>query len=721
MMSPPEQRRLPAIGAVADLGDALLAELNRIDALLRAQVARLRAGAAVPAEDQFRGLYISDADVDAILDGAWPLTPAALDGASGQLSPAVAYPPLRALAERFALDPFAVDALLICLAPEVSLSYERLFAYLQDDVTRKRPSVDLVLNLLCPSVRHKLAAWHSFSPAAPLLAHELLVAYEEGGGQHAPRLATALRVDERIVDFLLGGTALDQRLDAWARLTHPAPPEIALHLPGDVVARLAAVAEAALRDGASGPLLCLRGPEGVGRHAAAEAVCGALDLPLLTVDLGALLADEEPPALLRRTVREARLLSAALYLDGAEALTGDERALGVARRALGPLLDELPGLCFLAIAPDAPEPELTLRRRLVPVTFPALDHAARFSLWRTRAGGAIPDQAIDELAGRFRLNAAQIQAAAGSAANAALGRDPADGAVTLDDLFAASRRQATPRLGSLARKITPRYRWEHIVLPPDQRAQLIEMVDQVRYRDRVLETWGFDRTVPRGKGLNALFSGPSGTGKTMAAEIMAGALGIELYKVDLSSMVSKYIGETEKNLERLFSEAEHSSAILFFDEADAIFGKRSEVKDAHDRYANIEVGYLLQRIEEFEGVVILATNLRKNMDDAFVRRLHMSIEFPFPEEEDRLKIWRLAFPTDAPMADDVDLGFMARRFKLTGGNIKNIALAAAFLAAAAGAPIGMAHLIRGTRREYQKLGKLVVEAEFGPYLSLLKG
>jgi SpoVK/Ycf46/Vps4 family AAA+-type ATPase len=185
-------------------------------------------------------------------------------------------------------------------------------------------------------------------------------------------------------------------------------------------------------------------------------------------------------------------------------------------------------------------------------------------------------------------------------------------------------------------------------------------------------------------------------------------------------MVSKYIGETEKNLERLFTEAEQSSAILFFDEADAIFGKRSEVKDAHDRYANIEVGYLLQRIEEFEGVVILATNLRKNMDDAFVRRLHMAVEFPFPEEEDRLQIWRKSFPAEAPLADSIDLPFMARRFKLTGGNIKNIALASGFLAAADGDIIHMSHLIRGTRREYQKLGKLVIESEFGPYMSLLR-
>ena len=223
-----------------------------------------------------------------------------------------------------------------------------------------------------------------------------------------------------------------------------------------------------------------------------------------------------------------------------------------------------------------------------------------------------------------------------------------------------------------------------------------------------------------GKGVNVLFAGPSGTGKTMAAEIIAADLGLELYKIDLSSMVSKYIGETEKNLDRVFTAAREANAILFFDEADAIFGKRSEVKDAHDRYANIEVGYLLQQMERYDGVVILATNLRKNMDDAFIRRLHVAVEFPFPEEADRLLIWRKVFPAQAPLAGDVDLAFVAKQFKLTGGNIRNIALLAAYLAADEGDTITMRHVMRALKREYQKLGKLVTAAEFGIYFDLTR-
>jgi SpoVK/Ycf46/Vps4 family AAA+-type ATPase len=221
--------------------------------------------------------------------------------------------------------------------------------------------------------------------------------------------------------------------------------------------------------------------------------------------------------------------------------------------------------------------------------------------------------------------------------------------------------------------------------------------------------WGFGRKLSGGKGVNALFAGSSGTGKTMAAEVIANELGLDLYKIDLSSVVSKYIGETEKNLERIFDAAEHADAILFFDEADAIFGKRSEVHDAHDRYANIEVAYLLQRMEQYEGISLLATNLRQNMDEAFVRRLAFIIHFPFPDEESRRRIWTGIWPEEITLDEDVDLGQLARQYKLSGGNIKNVALAAAFLAAPEGGCVTMSHLLQSVRREYQKTGKVLTE------------
>jgi SpoVK/Ycf46/Vps4 family AAA+-type ATPase len=299
-------------------------------------------------------------------------------------------------------------------------------------------------------------------------------------------------------------------------------------------------------------------------------------------------------------------------------------------------------------------------------------------------------------------------------------RGGATGPLSLEDLAAACRAQSSGKLDSLAHKIRTIYRWDDIVLPADRVTQLREICIQVRHRRTVLETWGFDRHLAMGKGVNVLFAGQSGTGKTMAAEIIAADLGLELFKVDLSSLVSKYIGETEKNLDKIFRAAREANAILFFDEADAIFGKRSEVKDAHDRYANIEVGYLLQKMEEYDGVVILATNLKQNLDEAFVRRLHVAIDFPFPEEPDRQRIWQKVFPPDAPLAADIDLEFMARQFKLAGGNIRNIALLAAYLAAEDGTSIGMGHVVRAIRREYQKLGRLMSRNDFGPYLELTR-
>jgi len=257
-------------------------------------------------------------------------------------------------------------------------------------------------------------------------------------------------------------------------------------------------------------------------------------------------------------------------------------------------------------------------------------------------------------------------------------------------------------------------------LPPDRLAQLREISAQVLFQHVVYDEWGFASKTSLGRGVNALFAGQSGTGKTMAGEIIAHELGLELYKIDLSGLVSKYIGETEKNLSRVFDEASDSNAILFFDEADAVFGKRTEVRDSHDRYANIEVSYLLQKMEEYDGIVVLASNLRSNIDEAFLRRMKAIVEFPFPEEDDRLRIWQRTFSASAPVADNVDLPFMARQFRIAGGNIKNIILLAAFLAAERGEPIGMSHLIRATKREYQKLGRLITESDFAKWYEAVK-
>ncbi len=617
----------------------VLAELERIDLLIRLQVWRAR---QIHGEDeQFQGLYISEQEIDALLSEPvglprWAVEPgplaqedvrAALERLADEIARRKALsarqgstPRLAHLAELFELSTLEIDALLICLAPEIDLRYQKLFAYLQDDVNEKRPSVDLVLNLLCPTLADKLAARSRFTGRAPLLRHRLVALFEDSSRPRASLLGKSLKVDPRIADYLFDGDHPDPRLESCGRLITPAADLDELVLDDDLKRRLSALSAApGLAD--SGWVLYLQGPYGVGKRAAAEALCRSLGRRLLRIDLERLAGSDDDAftTTLELAVREATLQGAALYWQGFDRLLAGDQA---ARRAL--LLRRLETRQVLAFldGDTAWEPADALREVVfLRFEFPLPDHRLRRQLWsRALAGQAVAEALdLDALASRFRLSGGQIRDAVATARGLARRRDPRDAGLSAPDLYAACRLQSNQKLASLARKITPRYRWEDIVLPPDRLEQLREIRNSIKYRARVYDQWGFDRKLALGKGSNVLFAGPSGTGKTMAAEILAGELGLDLYKIDLSSVVSKFIGETEKNLAKIFTEAETSNAILFFDEADALFGKRSEVRNAHDRYANIEISYLLQRMEEYNGVVILATNLRKNMDDAFVR------------------------------------------------------------------------------------------------------
>jgi SpoVK/Ycf46/Vps4 family AAA+-type ATPase len=356
---------------------------------------------------------------------------------------------------------------------------------------------------------------------------------------------------------------------------------------------------------------------------------------------------------------------------------------------------------------------------LVVLDVPAPGCPERLRLWAAAVGELVPPPGapgsppdLPGLAATFRLTGGQIRGAVRTARGLAIARSPAAPRVTDDDLYRAARLHSHRTLATLARHIVPRRGWDDLVLPADRTAQLREIVDQVRYRDVVYETWAFEQKTSGGHGLTVLFAGPPGTGKTMAAEVLAHTLGVDLYAIDLSMVVSKFVGETEKNLARIFDEATSSNAVLFFDEADALFGRRTQVRDAHDRYANLETSYLLQKLEEHEGVVVLATNLRKNMDEAFVRRLHATVDFPVPDVVDRLRLWHQVWPAETPRDPALDLELLARKVDLPGGNIRNIALAGAFLAAADGGLVTMEHLLHATRREYQKMGKVRTAGDF---------
>jgi SpoVK/Ycf46/Vps4 family AAA+-type ATPase len=696
--------------------DLLFASLKRLDHLLRLALAAAPVAAeSEAAGDAYRGLYVSEQDAARLL-AQEPCAPAFAGlaaAAPSLLNPAEEYPPrLARLARMYDLNAFDVDVMLLALAAEIDLRYERVFAYLQDDVTRKRPSVDLALNLLCANAADKLARRPRFAPDAPLVRQRLLHLLPDPHQTQPPLLAHFLKLDDQITRFLLEQDALDARLEACCRITHGAGALTDLPIASEIKRALPAVAGRALRDRL--PLrLYFRGAQGAHKLHTAETLAHSLDLPLLIVDTPRALAAPDLAQLIELVFREARLREAVLYFDGFDVLF--DREHDAAHRQLRATLMASDGIVILA---GAAALDATTLSDVLEVQFPRLDFAQRRRCWHDSLRAhdiELEAGELDTLAGRFRLNATQIAQAVNAAAararwqaaahSTADDQDDAEARTGVAELAAAARAQSSHNLASLARKVEPRHTWADIVLPPDQSAQLVELCDQAKYRHVVYGAWGFERKLSLGKGLNALFAGPPGTGKTMAAEVIARELHLDLFSIDLSQVVSKYIGETEKNLDRVFREARASSAILFFDEADALFGKRSEVKDAHDRYANIEVGYLLQKMEEYDGVAILATNLRQHIDEAFVRRMHVIIEFPFPDEEHRAHIWRVIFPPEAPLAADVDFQRLARDIKLAGGNIRNIALAAAFYAAESGGRIGMAQLMRAARREHQKLGR----------------
>jgi ATP-dependent 26S proteasome regulatory subunit len=448
-------------------------------------------------------------------------------------------------------------------------------------------------------------------------------------------------------------------------------------------------------------------------------------VPLLIVDVGEMLAANIPvDRSLSLVFREGLLQNSALLFNGYDLLLSDEKEIKSSYENMLAELDNYPQWVFLASEKEWRPAGIPGDKPFISIELPLPPYSARRQLWANQwqdDSTLAVDVDLNDLASKFRLSGGQIRDAAAAARSLAQWRDPEKAVITNQDLHAACRQRFRGTLSALSRKIQPRYHWSDIILPKDQTEQLHEICSYVKYYYTVYGDWGFERKLSTGKGLNVLFAGPSGTGKTMAAEIIANELGLDLYKIDLSAIVSKYIGETEKNLDRVFREGQTSNAILFFDEADALFGKRSEVRDSHDRYANIEIAYLLQKMDEYEGAVILATNLRKNMDEAFARRMHFTVEFPTPEEADRHRIWQNIFPSEAPLATDIDLSFLARQFKITGGNIKNIALGAAFLAAQDGGSINMDNIIWATKREFQKLGKLCTETDFAQYFELVKG
>jgi hypothetical protein len=655
--------------------------------------------------ERFRGLYINQTEVNRLLR-QMPGEP--LGSTGGLCWPATdECTRVNALQQMFSLSPFEMAIVIIALAPEIDLRYERLYAYLQDDVTRKRPTVDLILNLLCSTSGEKIRNRAFFAADAPLRHHRLLRVFADSGVTDPPLLSHCVKLDEQIIRFLLGHDGLDERLARFCSLAPGCQSLDGLPLQPEVKHALTRVLQAAGEKRGQLILHFQCASKLLMRRTAEAATAQALKSMLLVADLSrhsesGIAVDE----LLFLIFRDANLHGAIPYLESA-----DQLDQGVLSRAI----PDSPGIILLGTTRELSLP--SEKHLVITVELPALNLEQQRKCWQqalTNRGVTVDRGTLDSLASRMRLSPEQIVEAVALSCSQSRWRieqaaarldTTCQPAVSPDELYAAARIQASPELAAIARKLQPKYSWADLVLPEAILTQLHEICERIVHREHVFQQWGFDRKLSLGKGTTVLFAGPSGSGKTMAAEVIANEVRLDLYKIDLAGVVSKYIGETEKNLDRIFTAAQGANAILFFDEADALFGKRSEVRDSHDRYANIEISYLLQKMEAYEGAAILASNLRHHLDESFIRRLAFTVLFPFPDEKDRRRIWQGIWPQATPLTDDINVDYLARRFKLSGGNIKNIALAGAFLAAENGGRVGMSHLLRAIEREYQKMGK----------------
>jgi hypothetical protein len=596
-------------------------------------------------------------------------------------------PALETLCSVFGLTAFERDVLLMCAGVEIDSAFAACCAAGQADDRRAYPTFSLALAVL-PG-----AHWSALNPASPLRRWRL-VEVESG-----ETLTTSpLRISERVLHYLAGVQNLDESLEGIL-----VPVHFSTELPPSQRALVQRIEDLWSGVDRTSPLpaIQLRGDEDSGKEAIAAAACAALGLRMYAMRAEDVpTAPAERDALARLWEREAILDSGVLLLDCERAETAE------LERALIPFVESTQGMIFVTARNPIRQP----RRPIVYVDVRGPSPAEQRSLWQSVLGplaGQL-DGKLGEITSQFSLGPQGIHTVAAVALDA-LTRQPVEELGTI--LWEACRSQARTRLDDLAQRVEPAAAWEDLILPEPQKNALREIVANVRQRARVYDTWGFARKGARGLGISALFAGASGTGKTMAAEVLAGELRLDLYRIDLSQVVSKYIGETEKNLRRVFDAAEEGGAVLLFDEADALFGKRSEVKDSHDRYANIEVSYLLQRMESYRGLAILTTNMKGELDSAFLRRLRFVVRFPFPDATLRAGIWARIFPPDTP-TDSLDVDKLAR-LNVSGGNIRNIALHAAFLAADEGEPVRMTHLLRAAYTEYAKLEKSFTAAEIG--------
>jgi SpoVK/Ycf46/Vps4 family AAA+-type ATPase len=612
-------------------------------------------------------------------------------------------PAIETICAIFGLSSFDRRILLMCAAVELDSRFAPIYEAANRGQRPALPTFSLALAAFDD------AHWSAILPESPLRHWHLIEVLSGDALTTSP-----LRIEERILHYLTGMRSMDERVRGVVDGVGPArtltPSELA------VAKRIVECLSPRNRQ-ESRPVVQLCGGEPESRRAVAAQACMLLGLGLYGLNVQAVPRGvAEIDLFLRLWERETVLQPNCLLLE-----FDDGPALDAAGEfAVKRLIERLRSPLMISNR----EQIKPVERKMVTVDVPKATAKEQVELWYRALGAAAPvlNGEVAAIVSQFSMSADRIEAALAQMPRElwqpnleSVSDDGADGAAAeaapalAQALWDACRMQSRPRLEGLAQRIEPAAAWDDLVLPDKQKQLLSQIALHVRQRTKVYRSWGFASKGGRGLGISALFAGPSGTGKTMAGEVLANQLQLDLYRIDLSQVISKYIGETEKSLRRVFDAAEESAAILLFDEADALFGKRSEVKDSHDRYANIEVSYLLQRMEAYRGLAILTTNRRDALDTAFLRRIRFVIEFPFPEAPQRAEIWARAFPRQTP-TDGLRIDRLAR-LSAAGGNIQNIAMGAAFLAADAGEPVRMSHLLTAARTEFTKIERPLADSE----------
>jgi AAA+ superfamily predicted ATPase len=694
---------------VGTVFEELATRLRRTDLLLLRAVRRQRSRPAMRAKGQFWGSVITDDEVDALLRAHGEIDyPSGEDGLEEAVGASAAMrdqPEGRfgRLRQAFELDGDDADLVLLALAPEISAGYGKIFAYLNDNLNQAYLTVDLATRVLRTHRTERLSLQSRLMTGSPLIKNRLLLLNPPDGAEthtsrrvHPSGRLLSWLLQEQSLPISLGFTPIDTAGDVFN--------------PAETADRLDQI-----QNSLDQPLtLVIVGSTLGSREGVAIDIAKRAKRPLVRIDLDRCKQYLEQPWDL---MRELRLSGALPYLINVSDQQ-EEPQLRAQVRQLGAALAELPYPVVVGgtdrrsvgalLGNDRPSLTIQVHRTSLDERVNAWSDAMTAREWSVDNGKDVAERF-------YSVGGTTIQRVLDRAHAECGGEEP-----SLDAIWAAARECSRPEFQGLAEHIVPRYTWDDLILSDKIKGQLQHLVDYLSEQETVFHRWGARSIRARGYGIKALLSGGPGTGKTMAAEVIAGTLGLDLFRVDLSSVISRWVGETEKNLKEVFDAAEGGTAVLLFDEADALFGSRGEVKQAQDRFANQEVSFLLQRLEVFEGCAILTTNLQENIDEAFLRRFGSVIEFPMPSMEQRLALWTRAIPENAPRADDLDLEAISKQFILAGGSIVNAAINACIFAATAKEPVAMEHLVKAIAQELKKMGKQITRVHFGEWFEFVQ-